>query len=156
MISFLKWILHFGMIFFFFNQTKQHFKKQSPPAMNACLPFIWWISCLLVLCSRCCCMKFMCPPYLSSGYKSDWFPQKKTNWSIRKNKQSCSHHTQCWTVSVEGGRENSDSIHAQWWCGGGCVRVPASASAIFLFPPDLLPPPRSSSLHELLSFPPSW
>lgn len=42
-------------------------------------------------------------------------------------------------------------------CGGyggeGCVRLPASASAFFLFPPDLLPPPQSSSLHELLSFP---
>lgn len=42
-------------------------------------------------------------------------------------------------------------------CGGyggeGCVRLPASASAFFLFRPDLLPPPQSSSLHELLSFP---
>lgn len=37
--------------------------------------------------------------------------------------------------------------------GEGCVRLPASASAFFLFPPDLLPPPQSSSLHELLSFP---
>lgn len=37
--------------------------------------------------------------------------------------------------------------------GGGCVRLPASASAFFLFSPDLLPPPQSSSLHGLLSFP---
>lgn len=133
----------FWNVFFFFNQTKQHFKKQSPPAMNACLPSIWWVSCLLVLCSRCCCMKFVCPTYIVIYPQSDWFPQKKKNWSVRENKQSCSHHTQRWTLSVEGGRENSDSIHAQWWCGGGagCVRVPASASAIFLFPPDLLPPP---------------
>lgn len=58
-------------------------------------------------------------------------------------------------VYVQAGRVNSDSIHALWWLwrGGGCVRLPASASAFFLFPPDLLPPPRSSSLHELLSFP---
>lgn len=57
---------------------------------------------------------------------------------------------------VQGGRVNSDSIHALWWLsagGGGCVRLPASASAFFLFPPDLLPPPQSSSLHQLLSFP---
>lgn len=46
------------------------------------------------------------------------------------------------------------STHCGGYGGdGGCVRLPASASASFLFPPDLLPPPRSSSLHELLSFP---
>lgn len=57
-------------------------------------------------------------------------------------------------ASAQGGQVNSHSIHALWWLWGeGCVRLPASASAFFLFPPDLLPPPQSSSLHELLSFP---
>lgn len=65
------WILHSGMIFFFsptpsnpyLHQPKQHFKKQSSPAMSACRPAL--LMELVVLYSRCCNMKFQCTALLS-------------------------------------------------------------------------------------------
>lgn len=93
-------------------------------------------------------MKFMCPVYIvicpqAVNLTSS---QKKTNWSIRENKQIMfaiiPSSGRCQWREAE--RIQIPSTHGGDVGGelaGGCVRVPASASAFFLFPPDLLPPP---------------